>query len=133
MLDAGTRRLRAAGFAARSAFLTSPTSGGGSWLAHSTLLSGLWIDNQQRYHNLVASDRLTLNGAFRRAGWRTVGVMPAITRPWPEGAFYGYDQLYDAPRPRLPRARSSAGTDARPVRAVGLPAARARDRRTTPR
>jgi hypothetical protein len=96
VLDAGTQRLRAAGFSARSAFLTSPTSGGGSWLAHSTLLSGLWIDNQERYRTLVASDRLTLNGAFRRAGWRTVGVMPGVTRAWPEGSFYGYDQLYDS-------------------------------------
>jgi hypothetical protein len=96
VLDAGNRRLRAAGFASRSAFLTSPTAGGGSWLAHSTLLSGLWIDNEQRYRNLLASDRLTLNGAFRRAGWRTVGVMPAVTRSWPEGAFYGYDRLYTA-------------------------------------
>ncbi len=95
VLDAGTARLRAAGFASRSAFLTSPTAGGGSWLAHSTLLSGLWIDNQQRYGNLVKSDRLTLTGAFRRAGWRTVAVMPGTTRAWPEGAFYGYQQLYD--------------------------------------
>ncbi|WP_344935272.1 sulfatase [Sphaerisporangium flaviroseum] len=96
VLDAGNRRLRAAGFAAQSAFLTSPTSGGGSWLAHSTLLSGLWVDNQQRYSTLLASDRLTLNGAFRRAKWRTVGVMPGNTRDWPEGAFFGYDRVYDA-------------------------------------
>jgi hypothetical protein len=96
VLDAGSRRLRAAGFASRSAFLTSPTSGGRSWLAHSTLLSGLWIDNQQRYRNLVATDRLTLNGAFRRAGWQTVGVMPGVTRAWPEGAFFGLDRIYDA-------------------------------------
>ncbi|GAA2079731.1 sulfatase [Actinomadura alba] len=95
VLDAGNRRLRAAGFDSRSAFLTSPTSGGGSWLAHGTLLSGLWVDNQQRYQNLVKSDRLTLNGAFRRAGWRTVGVMPGITRAWPEGEFFGYDRVYD--------------------------------------
>jgi hypothetical protein len=95
VLDAGNRRLRAAGFASRSAFLTSPTAGGGSWLAHGTLLSGLWIDNQRRYESLVKSDRLTLNGAFRQAGWRTVGVMPGTTRAWPEGAFYGYDQVYD--------------------------------------
>lgn len=96
VLDAGTRRLDAAGFASRSAFLTSPTVGGGSWLAHATLLSGLWIDNQRRYHTLVSSDRLTLNGAFHRAGWRTVAGMPAITRAWPEGAFFGYDRIYDA-------------------------------------
>ena len=96
LLAAGTRDLAAAGFGARSAFLTSPTAGGGSWLAHSTLLSGLWIDNQQRYHNLLASDRLTLDGAFKRAGWRTVGVQPAVTRAWPEASFYGYDRLLTA-------------------------------------
>jgi hypothetical protein len=96
LLADGYRRLTAAGFGARSAFLTSPTFGGGSWLAHSTLLSGLWIDNQQRYHDLVASNRFTLTEAFRRAGWRTVGVMPAVTRAWPEGAFYHYNQLYTA-------------------------------------
>jgi hypothetical protein len=94
-LDAGTRRLRAAGFDSRSAFLTSPTAGGGSWLAHSTLLSGLWIDNQQRYNSLVKGNRLTLSNAFRRAGWRTTAVMPATTGAWPEASFYGYQRVYD--------------------------------------
>ncbi|MEV8440623.1 sulfatase [Actinosynnema sp. NPDC051121] len=93
-LDAGTRRLTAAGYGSRSAFLTSPTAGGGSWLAQATLLSGLWIDNQQRYRTLVAGDRLTLGGAFRRAGWRSVGVMPGITKAWPEGRFFDYDRIY---------------------------------------
>ncbi|MCO6003613.1 sulfatase [Actinoallomurus purpureus] len=96
VLDAGTRRLAAAGFGARSAFLTSPTAGGGSWLAHSTLLSGLWIDNQQRHDTLMKSDRFTLSQAFRRGGWRTVAVEPGNTRPWPEGSsFYGYERIYD--------------------------------------
>jgi hypothetical protein len=94
-LDTGTRRLNAAGYGSRSAFLTSPTAGGGSWLAHSTFLSGLWINNQQRYRNLTASDRLTLTSAFKRADWRTVSVMPGTTRAWPEGDFYGYDKVYD--------------------------------------
>jgi uncharacterized membrane protein YidH (DUF202 family) len=96
VLDDGTNRLRAKGFSARSAFVTSPTYGGGSWLAHATLTSGLWIDNQQRYRNLVTSDRLTIDRAFQRAGWRTVGVEPAVTQAWPEGAFFGYDQIYEA-------------------------------------
>jgi hypothetical protein len=96
VLDAGTEKLKAAGFASRSGWLTSPTAGGGSWLAHATLLSGLWINNGQRHNNLLASDRLTLNTAFRKANWRTVGVMPAIERAWPEGKFFGYDKLYDA-------------------------------------
>ncbi|WP_246017224.1 sulfatase [Micromonospora pisi] len=94
VLDEGTRRLRAAGFASRSAFLTSPTAGGGSWLAHATLLSGVWADNQQRYNNLVTSDRLTLNGTFRRAGWRTTLVMPALTQAWPEADFFASDRVY---------------------------------------
>jgi phosphatidylglycerophosphate synthase len=96
VLDAGTDRLRAAGFDSRSAFLESSTSGGGSWFAHATLQSGLWIDNQHRYDALTSSDRLTLSNAFRRSGWRTVGVAPAIHREWPEGRYFGFDQIYDA-------------------------------------
>jgi hypothetical protein len=95
VLDAGTRRLSAAGFGSRSAFLTSPTAGGGSWLAHSTLLSGLWVDNQQRYDSLVKGDRLTLSSAFQRAGWRTAAVMPGTTGAWSEASFYGYQKVYD--------------------------------------
>jgi hypothetical protein len=96
VLDIGSRRLRAAGYGSRSAFLTSPVSGGGSWLAHATLLSGVWTDNAQRYQKLLASDHLTLNGAFKRAGWRTVGMMPGVIKQWPEGAFYEFDRVYDS-------------------------------------
>lgn len=95
VLEDGTRALRAAGFGSRSAFLTSPTFGGISWLAHSTLQSGLWVDNQRSYGKLVASERFTLSAAFKRAGWRTVGDSPANRAKWPEGtSFYHYDQLY---------------------------------------
>jgi hypothetical protein len=96
LLDAGTSSLRALGYTSRSAFLTSPTMGGGSWLAHGTFLSGLWIDHQQRYTTLLDSDRFTLTKAFGRAGWRTVAAMPATSDEWPDGAFYGYDQIYAA-------------------------------------
>ena len=95
-LDAGDERLTARGFSARSGWLTSPTAGGGSWLAHSTFQSGLWIDNQERYRNLVSTEHTTLTGTFQRTGWRTVGVMPALTYAWPEQHFYGFDQVYDA-------------------------------------
>jgi hypothetical protein len=95
VLDDGNRRLSAAGYASRSAFLTSPVAGGGSWLAHATFLSGLWIDTIQRDRTLVSSDRLTLTSAFRRANWRTVSVMPNTGGAWPEGKFYGYDQVYE--------------------------------------
>lgn len=95
VLDAGTTQLRAAGFDSRSAFLTSSTVGGGSWWAHSTLDSGLWVNNQQRYRTLVAGNRFTLTGAFQRAGWDTVSVQPANTRDWPEASFFGFDRVYD--------------------------------------
>lgn len=95
-LDKGTERLQAAGFSSRSAFLTSPTFGGASWLAHSTLRSGVWVDSQRRYDQLVATDRFTLSQAFKRAGWRTVGGVPANKRDWPQGrSFYRYDKVYD--------------------------------------
>ncbi|MEU4242227.1 sulfatase-like hydrolase/transferase [Actinoplanes sp. NPDC026619] len=95
-LKADDTKLAAKGFTARSGFLTSSTAGGGSWLAHSTFLSGLWIDNQQRYRSLVNTDRLTLTRAFKKAGFRTVGVEPGVTFAWPEGQFYGYDQVWDS-------------------------------------
>jgi hypothetical protein len=96
VLKAGTTKLQAAGFSSRSAFLTSPTFGGISWLAHSTFQSGLWINNQLRYNQLVASNRFTLSDAFHQAGWRTVGDVPSNTKDWPEGkSFYHYDKLYD--------------------------------------
>jgi hypothetical protein len=96
LLDAGTARLREAGFSSRSAYLTSPTVGGASWLAHATLLSGRWVDSQRRYEQLVASDRPTLNQLFHRAGWRTLAIVPGVTQEWGEAPFFGYDRIYDA-------------------------------------
>jgi phosphatidylglycerophosphate synthase len=95
-LDKGTAQLRAGGFATRSAFLKSSTFGGLSWLAHSTLQSGITISTQRGYDQLVKSDRLTLSGAFKRAGWRAVVDDPVNKRTWPEGSdFYHYDKIYD--------------------------------------
>ncbi|MFB9347080.1 CDP-alcohol phosphatidyltransferase [Streptomyces heliomycini] len=96
-LDARTAALARAGYHARSGWLTSATYGGSSWLGHSTALSGLWIDNQQRYRTVTSGDRLTLTGAFRKTGaWDTVGVMPGVQKAWPEARWYGLDKVYDA-------------------------------------
>ncbi|HJR88903.1 MAG TPA: CDP-alcohol phosphatidyltransferase family protein, partial [Aeromicrobium sp.] len=97
VLAQGDRQLKDAGYSTRSAFLTSPVVGAGSWLAHGTLQSGVWIDTEQRYSQLLGSRRLSLTGAFEKAGWRTVFVVPANTLDWPEGvAYYGFDELYDS-------------------------------------
>ncbi|MFI2504785.1 CDP-alcohol phosphatidyltransferase [Streptomyces sp. NPDC018972] len=96
-LDARTAALAEAGYRARSGWLTSATYGGSSWLGHSTALSGLWIDNQQRYRTVTSGDRLTLTKAFRETGaWDTVGIMPGVQKAWPEAEWYGLDKVYDA-------------------------------------
>jgi hypothetical protein len=88
--------IKAAGLEARSGWLTSPTVGGISWLAHGTLLSGLWVDNQGRYDRMITSERMSLNNLFRSSGWRTTAVMPAITLDWPEAGYFGYDSIHAA-------------------------------------
>ena len=96
VLDRGDAQLRAAGWSSQSAFLTSPTFGGLSWLAHSTLQAGVRINGRWRYDQLIEKDRLTLTRAFERAGWRAVGAMPGNRRAWPAGRnFYEYDRVYD--------------------------------------
>jgi phosphatidylglycerophosphate synthase len=91
-----TGMLTSAGWSTQSAWLTSPTFGGISWLAHSTLQSGLWINTQQRYNELVASQRFTLSDAFGKAGWHTVADDPTDNQNWiPGTSFYHYDQLYN--------------------------------------
>jgi len=96
IVNDGTRQLRADGFSSRSGWITSSTFGGGSWLAHATLDSGTWVDSPGRYSSLIASKRLTLPAAFRRAGWRTVADVPSTHGAWPEGrSFYRYDKVWD--------------------------------------
>ncbi|WP_328685345.1 sulfatase [Streptomyces sp. NBC_00343] len=96
-LTAGDARLKAAGFSSRSAWLRSPVTGAGSWLAHSTFLSGLWIKNQQRYRTVTTSTRATLTSYFQKTGaWRTVGIVPGVRKSWPEGKYFGLDNIYDS-------------------------------------
>jgi hypothetical protein len=92
----GEAQLTADGYSSQSAWLTSPTFGGVSWLAHSTLQSGLWVNKQSIYDKVVETDRLTLSDAFRKAGWNTVSDSPSNTHPWSVGtSFYHYETLYD--------------------------------------
>jgi hypothetical protein len=92
------RSLTAAGWQIASARVESSTFGGSSWLAHSSLLSGLRIADQSDYHDLLSSDRATLVSRFAAAGYRTVALMPGLRHAWPEGQFYGFDRILDAER-----------------------------------
>jgi hypothetical protein len=95
-VDSVQAELKAAGFGARTGWLTSSTYGGGSWLAHGSFQSGLWVTSQRRYDDMVGGDRLTLTRAFNEAGWQTAGVEPGNTKDWPEAKFYGYDKVLDS-------------------------------------
>jgi phosphatidylglycerophosphate synthase len=96
-LSTADAELGSMGYSSRSGWLRSPTFGGLSWLAHSTLQTGLWIDSQQRYDRVVSGERFNLSQAFARAGWRTVSDVPSDEADWEEGRrFYGFDQMYDA-------------------------------------
>ncbi|MCI9868318.1 sulfatase [Rhizobium skierniewicense] len=95
-LSAMETQIEAIGLQAATGWVTSPTVGGLSWLAHGTLLSGLWVDSQARYDRLMISRQPSLNRLFLQAGWQTVAVMPAITMAWPEADYYGYNQILSA-------------------------------------
>jgi len=96
VLRRDTASLAHAGWSTRSAWLTSPGFGGVSQLAHSTLQSGLWVNTELRYAELVASHRFTLSDAFDKAGWRTVSDSPEDDPVWPPGtSFYHFGKLYN--------------------------------------
>jgi hypothetical protein len=81
-----------------SAFVESPTFGGSSWLAHISLLSGVEVREPQTNARLMTEHRETLVSNFKRAGHRTVALMPGLRQAWPEGTFYGFDEIYGAAR-----------------------------------
>ena len=92
-LDDLAGRMADAGLHLATGMLVAPIQGGQSWLAHGSLLSGVWLENQLRYDLLLASGRETLIDDFRAAGHRSVALMPGITLAWPEGDRLGYDQI----------------------------------------
>lgn len=96
-IRAAEAELRSAGFEMSSAYLTSPTFGGGSWLAHATLASGVRIEDQIAHDLLLTSDLPPLAEYFNRSGYRTLRAMPGTLWPWPEGNFYRFQRTYIAP------------------------------------
>lgn len=87
-------QIAASGRQVVSAFVTSPTFGGGSWLAHISLLSGIDVKDEDTNQILLTQQRETVVSSFKRRGYKTVAVMPGIQTSWPEGNFYKFDQMY---------------------------------------
>ena len=106
VLHSGTQQLNAAGFGSRSGWLTSPTFGGISWLAHSTLQAGVWVDFPSRYdaahgeppvHAQPGVQARRMEGHRRRAARRpplAAGDRPSTTST---GCTTGNDVGYHGP------------------------------------
>jgi hypothetical protein len=88
------KRLSRAGFRIASTFLDSPAFGGNSWLADSTLATGVRIENEAAYKLLHESEVKPIAQFFNDIGYRTVVAMPATTYAWPEGEFYRFEKKY---------------------------------------
>jgi len=77
--------LREKGYEIRSSYMRSPVAGGYSWLAEATLLSGQWIDSQERFLQLSEADLPTLTGTLHEGGYYTFTVRPGtVHASWPE-------------------------------------------------
>jgi hypothetical protein len=94
--------IRASGRDVFSGYVESPTFGGSSWLAHVSLLSGLEIRDPQSNMLLMTQKRDTLVTFFARHGYRTVALMPGLWKEWPEGTYYGFDEIYGGARLAYP-------------------------------
>jgi Sulfatase len=81
-----------------SAYVESPTFGGSSWLAHVSLMSGIEVRDPRTNARLMTERRETLVRVFARQGFRTIALMPGLQQIWPEGVFYGFDEIYGADR-----------------------------------
>lgn len=81
-----------------SAYVESPTFGGSSWLAHLSLVSGIEVRDTATSSLLMTQERDTLVTTFARRGFRTVALIPGLRQSWPEGVFYGFDDVYGAGR-----------------------------------
>lgn len=90
--------VRETGRRVASAFVESTTFGGESWLAHISLLTGTEVRDPATSVRLMAQERDTMVKLFGRRGYRTVAIMPGMLVPWPEGAFYGFEEIYDHER-----------------------------------
>jgi Sulfatase len=87
--------IAAAGLRVVSAFVRSPTIGGGSDLAHVSLLAGMDLSDPRRHDLLLTTTRPSLISVFRSHGYQTFGLYSSVSWDWPERAWYGYDVYVD--------------------------------------
>ncbi len=94
-LDELAAALRNQGYHLVSGFLEAPVSGGFSWLAESTLLTGQLVNRQAVYQQLQEiPDLWTLPRMLHQGGYYTLAVKPGSTvGSWPEGwEVFGFER-----------------------------------------
>ena len=100
-IDPARRRLEQAaeaqGRQVLSAFVRAAAFGGASDLSHLSFLSGIDLTNPIRHDLLITTNRPTILDTFEQAGYRTIGLYPAMSWDWPEVSFYDFDHYHDAP------------------------------------
>jgi hypothetical protein len=84
-----------AGYHMVSNRLVSPVFGGGSWLAHGSIDSGLKLDPFLS-RLLTETKRLSWPRYMQASGYRTVVAMPGLKTPALEDDFWGFDHHYYA-------------------------------------
>jgi hypothetical protein len=86
--------LGALGYSIVSGRLDSPTFGGRSWLAQSTLATAVPVTDQLGFDTIMMLKPRVLSGFFRTAGYRTVLAAPGVTRQGFRGDLYRFDKSY---------------------------------------
>ena len=133
LVETGNQQLAADGFSSRSGWLTSSTYGGGSWLAHATLQSGVWVNSPGRYSG---ADQEQTSHAHRRIPARR--VEDGRRRAGDPRLLAGRPLLLPlredlgARQPRVPRPEIRLLAHAGPVRSPGLAEARAGEAEPAP-
>ena len=80
-----------------SGFVKAAAFGGASDLSHLSFLSGIDMTDPILHDLLITTDRPTILDTFEQAGYRTIGLYPAMSWEWPEVSFYSFDHYHDAP------------------------------------
>ncbi len=78
--------LASQGYGVRTGYLRSPVAGGYSWLAEATLLTGQWIDSQEKFLQLYDLRPPSLPRMLHEGGYYTFTARPGTVHgSWPEG------------------------------------------------
>jgi hypothetical protein len=85
------QEVEGAGWHLLSNRIVSPTFGGGSWLAHGTIESGIKLDLVLD-RLITRSRRQTLARYLRAAGYRSIEVMPGTKTPAEGYRFWGFER-----------------------------------------